>query len=749
MKRSPGILYRLKSANLKWKLLAPFLLFSFVGTTALVYIGLTSQHDLIKREERKEISKSYTFFLTAISQKMEQALSIATVIAEDPEVQKLLAERQREKLSQLLKPLYRRLKTDFGIRQLHLHIPPGRSFLRIHLMDAYGEMMAYRKTPMEAMRLGNGVAGLEWGMSGLGIRGVAPIIYDGRIAGSVEIGFPFDRLFLENLQEELGPDFTVYEKTAEGVYRFLATTVESPRGSPHALHLMDSMDVPIILIAPDDSPEKSILLGPVKDYYEEVVAVVAVDVDRTAIKERLVATRTLMIVVGIIGIIVSFGLTWLVAVLFVRPIKEIVGEAEEIAYGKRESRLADRPDDEIGMLTRSLNSMLESLKEKRIQLEEYARNLEIRVQDRTADLVALEEKYRTLVENLPLIVYRLLKDGTTEFINSYFTEKLGYSTEEVVGDKHFWREKICKRKDAPSDDLWEVCWGGGEEYKVERLVKDKHGQPHTFFDHAIPFRGEKGDVKWIDGIMMDTTELKKLQERALRTEEIRILGEISARFAHEIRNPLATAGGFARRLRDSLPQGDAHRRFAEIIVSEVARLEDILQIILSTIEPFTLCLSEVDMVEVLTSWMKDLEPQIKEKRIEPVFPQTVSVPLIQGDEGLLNRAFGSLLRHAIISIPEGEKLFISLELMNEFVEVKIRHRASSMAEEDLDQFFLPRFTGKRAGAGVLDLPLSKVIVHRHGGRIDVSGEDGNWISVKVELPLRASGAVGLGQELWQ
>ena len=50
--------------------------------------------------------------------------------------------------------------------------------------------------------------------------------------------------------------------------------------------------------------------------------------------------------------------------------------------------------------------------------------------------------------------------------------------------------------------------------------------------------------------MVDITELKKLQETALRTEEIKVLGEISARFAHEMRNPLTTAGGFARRLRD-------------------------------------------------------------------------------------------------------------------------------------------------------------------------------------------------------
>jgi len=44
--------------------------------------------------------------------------------------------------------------------------------------------------------------------------------------------------------------------------------------------------------------------------------------------------------------------------------------------------------------------------------------------------------------------------------------------------------------------------------------------------------------------MVDITELKRLQEAALRSEEVKVLGEISARFAHEMRNPLTTAGGF-------------------------------------------------------------------------------------------------------------------------------------------------------------------------------------------------------------
>jgi PAS domain S-box-containing protein len=437
--------------------------------------------------------------------------------------------------------------------------------------------------------------------------------------------------------------------------------------------------------------------------------------------------------VGVLGLFVSFGLTWLVASLFIRPIREIVREAQEIAQGKRESRLHGRPNDEIGVLTHSLNMMLDALKERQKQIQEYARTLEHRVEERTSDLVDSEEKYRTLVENLPLVVYRILPDGTTEFVNSYFTEKLGYRAEEVGRDRDFWLEKICGSRRSEEGDVLRACWKQGEPYRMERVVKDKEGRLHTFIDHAIPFKDAQGRVKWVDGNMVEITELKRLQEMAIREEEIKTLGQISARFAHELRNPLTTAGGFARRLHDSLPEGDPGRKSAAIIVEQVARLESILRIILSSIEPFTLCVSKVDLNHLLRSLTGDLHRQFEKKGIQIKETLSPDLPMIQGDEMLLNKAFENLLRNAMIGMPEGEELILSTLREDDHVVATISHLLPFLAEEDLDQFFFPRFNGM-AGAALPELPLSKIIVHRHGGKVDVMRNSGSRIVLRIELP---------------
>lgn len=740
-----GTIDRVRSIRLKWKLLIPFLLFSFLGTTTLVYIGLTSQQELIKREEKKEILEFYRVFMTEMNYKKNQALALATVIALTPEVQRLLAEKDREALAELLRPLYRRLMTDFGILQFHFHTPPGRSFLRLHRVEEYGEMIAYRRAVVETLRTRRPVGGLEWGVAGLGIRGIVPIFRNALLAGSVEIGFPFGKPFLDDLKKRWRADFTVYEIKGRGTYSQLASTLDpNKRPSPATDAFSAESLEPVILISPPSHPDKSILLGRITDYSGEVAALVEVTVDRSVIIKRLSQTRRLMFFVALAGVSISFFLIWLVSSLFVRPIKEIVEEAREIAEGKRKSRLHQRPRDEIGMLTESLNTMLESLRQRQLQIQEYARTLEGKVQERTADLVASEEKYRTLVENLPLIVYRVLNDGTTEFVNPYFTRILGYSAEEVVGNGRFWLEKICGLEPGQKGKTLDFCWAASSDFRTERLVRNKQGHPLVFIDQAIPRRDNRGEIKWIDGIMLDITELKQLQERAIRTEEIRVLGEISARFAHEIRNPLTTAGGFARRLRDSLRETDPNRKFAEIIVEEMARLEDILQIILSSIEPFTLCISEVHLDRLLRSSLQDLGKEIKAKQIQIVESLPPFLPGIQADEGLLNRAFENLFKHAIIAMPERGKLHLSMFQENGHLVSIIQHRAEGLAEEDLEQFFFPRFTSK-AGAAVLELPLSKLIIHRHGGEIDVFREGESTIVLRTKLPITSpnSGSGGL------
>ena len=726
---------KIQSVKLMWKLMIPFLLVTFIGNATTAYVGLTSQHKMIKREERKEIIRLCQLFMGKIDDKKKQALSLAKTFAENPQVQLLMANRNRAALKELLLPIYHTLKEEFEIAQFHFHIPEGSSFLRLHMLDKYGESIVYRKTITKVMKTKKAVAGLERGLAGLGIRGIAPVFHENKLVGTIEIGYPFGDFFLRNLKQTWGADYTVYDKTGDNAYQCLSTTL-ALCDSLRFLHYLDeSKKGPTVLVAPPGYPDKSFILSRIKDYSGNVVALVKLEKDRSEIVARLKKTQNIMVCIGLAGIFFSCVIIWIVSVNIVKPISKIVNVAQEIAAGKRERRIRPRYDDELGVLARSLNSMLDSLKGRRRQIEAHARTLEKRVAERTADLVSSERKYRTLIEHLPLIVYRLLNDGTVELINPYFTEKLGYSVEEVVRDKTFWRRNIYGKDEHAGRDFLSNFGENGKEYRAERVVRDKHGNLLTLIDRMIPMKDDQGQVKWIDGIMLDITQLKKLQKRDLQTEEIRVLGEISARFAHEIRNPLTIAGGFARRLQKALPENDKNRKLARIMVQEVARLEQIIRIMLASIEPFTLCIAEYDINHILRTLLDEMEYMTLQKGIRIKTSLSPTLPKVQCDINLLSRAFESLIKHAALSMPEEELFVVSTFSENNHISVIFTYTEEGLSKEDLDQFFFPRFTksGMTSDEG---LPLANVIIHRHGGNINISGEEGNLIIIEVRLPIK-------------
>ncbi len=735
MKNLHDTLFRIRGLSLKLKLLIPFLFFAFSSTSILTIISTTSQQNLIKKEERNLISQHYRYFLDKVKQREMQSLSIASSIAGIPDVALLLAKQDRSKLYDLLKYPYKALTENNDISQFHFHIPPGISFLRLHKPEQYGDdIESYRKTVSQALSGSKSSACIERGATGLGIRGVVPVEHEGKTIGSIEIGFSLGKTFVEEFQRSWKINTALYELDSSGKYSLIAAAGDFYlKDITGTYNIPESTDNPLVLISPEKYHDRSIIMGPIRDCSGKTVALIVLNSDRSGIIKRLAGTQNLMISMGFAVIIVSFLFIYLVIDLFIKPIKEIVDEAEDIALGKRESRIEEKPADEIGSLANTLNTMLEALKKRRIEVENYAKTLEKRVDERTAELLESEEKYRTVVENVPVVVFRILKDGTTEFVNSYLTENIGYSIEEAVRDKRFWRDKIASEEPETFNTIRETCFMKGEDCRIDHKVRSKDGRLLYFITHAIPTKNEYGDVKWVDGFMLDITELKKLQERAIQTEEIRTLGEISARMAHEIRNPLSIAGGFARRLRDSMDNEDPNKRLSVIIVEEVAKLEIFVTGLLSTISPFELKLEPVNLNELISESLSELEHFSSRRRLKIVAELKKNIPALQADYRLLCQAVINILKHSIVSTPSDKSISISTAVADDEIIIEISHIIEHMSDADIEQFFFPHIE-PNLEESVLDLPLSKIIIHRHGGKIDLIREEDNLLRIIISFP---------------
>lgn len=356
-----------------------------------------------------------------------------------------------------------------------------------------------------------------------------------------------------------------------------------------------------------------------------------------------------------------------------------------------------------------------------------------RLEERTADLLASEGKYRTLVENIPVVVYRMNPEGQIVFVNHVVEEVFGYSPDDILAHRELWHEKVYHEDRPRVEALRKRSFKEGKEFVAEYRVKHKSGYIIYVMDHAIPVRTAGGLTSSVDGFIMDMTSTVKLQERLLGETEIKTISEVSARLAHEIRNPLVSAGGFARRLFSSMEPDDPNRTKVEIIVKETDRMETILRMILSYIQPLDLHMSQTDPNNLVKKVLNNLDIQIQDRHVHVDLQLAPDPPRIPLDRERVGRALRVLLKNALGQMPQGGRLSVSTLVEGRLFNLVISYPVTSISPDDVEHFFYP-FTWTKLTSEIVDLPLSKIIVDKLGGTISVNLDRPGQLTVHVSLP---------------
>ena len=82
----------------------------------------------------------------------------------------------------------------------------------------------------------------------------------------------------------------------------------------------------------------------------------------------------------------------------------------------------------------------------------------------------------------------------------------------------------------------------------------------------------------------------------------------------------------------------------------------------------------------------------------------------------------------------GEKFYLSVDRIEDHLEITFRHKVARLSKDDLEKFFFPHIEDW-TDSTILDLPLSKIIIHRHNGKVDLIRENEDMLIMKIELPI--------------
>ena len=326
-------------------------------------------------------------------------------------------------------------------------------------------------------------------------------------------------------------------------------------------------------------------------------------------------------------------------------------------------------------------------------VSEYKR-AELLVRERTAELIASEEKYRTLVENVPLVVYRIQPGGQVLFVNQFVEEVFGYTPLEIISNPALWTATVYDKDRQRVGEQREKSYHDGEELFTEYRIKHKLGHLVDVVDHAIPLLAPDGRISLVEGIIMDITSMVKLHEQLVRAEGLKTISEVSTRLAHEIRNPLMSAGGFARRLLSSMSSDDPNKAKVEIIVKEVGRLEAILRMILNYIQPLHLNPSPTDLNQLVGSVLEGLNVAFEEQQVHPNLQLASNLPQLSFDQNLMAHVLESLLKNALTQMPKGSELTLRTSLEKDMLQLELHYPAQHLSTDDAEHFFYP-FTSSK------------------------------------------------------
>ena len=235
--------------------------------------------------------------------------------------------------------------------------------------------------------------------------------------------------------------------------------------------------------------------------------------------------------------------------------------------------------------------------------------------------------------------------------------------------------------------------------------------------------------------------LQGAQRELVSAERLVAVGEMAARVSHEIRNPLATIGGFGHSILKKPNDETSVTRKARVIVSEVARLEELLTDLLDMARARPLQPAPESLGEIVEHALLLAEADLRAYNVSVERELAPDLPMICVDRARLLQALLNTMRNGAQAMPDGGTLRVTTRLIadheeqGEKLQIAIADSGTGISERALKQVFDPFFSTKVSGSG-LGLAVTRRIIEDHGGHIDVDSAEGRGTTFFFMLPLQ-------------
>jgi two-component system cell cycle sensor histidine kinase/response regulator CckA len=367
------------------------------------------------------------------------------------------------------------------------------------------------------------------------------------------------------------------------------------------------------------------------------------------------------------------------------------------------------------------------------------------------NLAQAEERYRTLVERIPDVIWRSWVDGGLLFVTRNLENMIGYTPEEVIGFGPGGLNGLVHPDDfAHVSAAFKGVMEREQPFDIEHRFHHKDGHWVWVRNRVTAILNVEGR-RQIEGIASNITERRLLEEKARQSQKMEAVGLLTGGIAHDFNNILAVILSNSQFLIDDLAVDDPRRADANEIRLAAERAASLTRQLLAFSRRQVLQPTVVDLNQAVTGLQKMLVRLIGED-VELSFIPAPGLCSIRVDVGQLEQLILNLAVNARDAMPTGGTL--RLETANvdvdeatpfsvgtftvrpgAYVMLAVTDTGCGMSPDVKAHLFEPFFTTKEVGKGTgLGLATCYGIVKQSGGYIWVYSEPGQGTVFKVYFP---------------
>jgi PAS domain S-box-containing protein len=436
----------------------------------------------------------------------------------------------------------------------------------------------------------------------------------------------------------------------------------------------------------------------------------------------------------------------------IRGIGRLRRGAETLGTGNLEHRLQADSHDELGQLADAFNRMAENIQAVTASRDELDR--EIDEHERTLRrLEKSEERFRTLVANIPGAVYRCAcdPDWTMQFLSDTIEDLSGYPAADFLGNRVRSYASIIHPQDR---ELVERAVQEGvnsqEPYAIEYRIVAADGSVRWVYEKGQGVFDDEGRVQWLDGAIFDVTERKRTEQKLRATmaeleRSNRELEQFAYVASHDLQEPLRKIRAFGDRLEtkcgDALPPKG--QDYLERMVNAAERMSKLINdlLALSRVTTRGKPFEPVDLGKVTREVVSDLEARIEEVDGRVEFD---GLPTIHADPTQMRQLIQNLISNALKFHREGVPPVVRVQAEvlpdpdnGEACRLTVEDNGIGFDEQHADRIFgvFQRLhaRGEYEGTGI-GLAVCRKIAERHGGRIEARSRPEEGATFTVTLP---------------